>query len=874
MSSLSNAAPSSHQSRTAEVNIPTPASSCGAGTGSSTEASLYDISQLDETDVFGSSRASSVTVISEHDRNSMLSPFASPVNGDTPVISIRSHPFGIRTTPISLMSPSDYRKGSQSESDSLDSLNVRGQQEVAGSNASLHPYKKAGVAGNSGDLLTSQGLHTPLRKNSPLLSSARQTGFSKTPPEASDNRQEANHCNCHYGNPTTCATLACCESMGMCPIQDGFLTFDPTKNSRTTSLASSHLAHQHGYEADDEYSISHLATRGMLGPAHSLDSNSSLVSPSSLDSGYDQSWSLTNSSRNSCAEFSLSAVCSNKNHPPPGGVVEVPAAKCLCNENDSGRGSQCSCPKDKSCRRALQFADSVVSEGLAKQGAGGGKSSPARSWQRHPEDPGSNSTTTACSGVPAGIAGTAVSQEERTALTDSDATCSVLPGKTERGTALVDPDPASGAFPVRLSSRHGKASQGVATSPPSSESAGEKQLGPASSDPTSSVFPVKLSRYGQGLSLSALSPESGEEKELEHCDDPSLEVFAVSSDPLAPVPVRRIKNHIRTISQAKELRNKELRNNVNVSSSDHMSAENSASVLCTPNSDLCADDDDFLESALSSISLPSALDDSTSVPASIPPRADTFGSTFSTSSVPVSCGPTSSSLLCSAPTSSLTSCHPTPHMVVEDTPPSATGSICSEVDSGRGTKSSIKTGDFDTRSLSQISEISYECEPEASLSTLALLRHRTDLRANSSPPLFDNQPRLGCGEEESCSLGGACRSFPSLFKHLGTEGEGDASNRQAHVNPEGVAQTGRLGSTRSLSEPPSMLQQQLHRHEQSLIMGFRPSTLQQFDNFTDVPLPDLEDFHLDMPSPGSHQDEQAATHRHQMSDFGHSLFVG
>lgn len=875
----------------------------------SSGAISYDVSQLDETDMFGS-RASSVTVISENDRQSLFSPFASPVNqgADTPIVSIRPHPFSIRTTPHSLSSQSDHRKGSQSESDSVDSISLRGQHEV-GSNASLRPVKKAG---HSSDLSTSQtAVQTSLRKTSPLLSSARQTGFmAQKSTEALDDRQEADQTIWHYGNPTMCATLACCESMGMCPIQDGFLTFDPSQNC-TKGSGVGLCQHQRllGCESEDDLSISHLATCGLLGPSPSLDSNSSSCAhpsrsscTSSLDSGYgfDQSWSLTNSSRNSCADMGSLII---KPH-PPGSMSNASAipARCLCSEEDSGRGSQCSCPRDKWCRKPLFFfpADSASQEVMT--GGRLGYSSVPRKYYS------SSSATPSPARINRGGSNHALLQDRsplhpdprsRTAdvtvprhtcsdnaLVDRDPMSSVLCGKLERAAPIVESDPTSSLFP-----RKSKRSTAFVDSD-SARSAVDVTSNPTSSvmnsDPTGSMFPTKISRYSKPTAED-LSPPllSGERPSDPSCDSPPL---GVSSNPLTPLPPRKLKNHIRTINHTKSSHNDSPtgyprssspqqasvpgntnRNNhitpktssgdITMTSCDFVGLDNPTSALYTSDSDLCPDDDN-LECALSANSLTT---DTRSVPvASAPCR---FGSNFSTSSVPVSQGGPH-----------LTLHNPLrPRIVVGDTPPSATGSICSEADSGRGTKSSLKTGEFDTRSLSQISEMSYELElnsAQDSLSTLALLQHRSDVRANSSPPIFNNQPQIRCEDEEVCCLGGTCRSYPMLFRPEENGRRKAYTRQESQVTREGVMENKVVFDTRSVSEPPpGSLQQQLHLHDQSLIMGARPSTLEQFDNFTDVPLPDLEDFHLDTPSVHQPLDEVAA-HRHQMSDFGHSLFVG
>lgn len=881
----SSVVPDTSQSRTLEVTIPSSSATSPGG------VSPYDVSQLDETDMFGS-RASSVTVIGEHDRQSLFSPFSSPVNqgSDTPIISIRPHPFSIRsgTTPLSMPSPSDYRKGSQSESDSVDSSSTHGQYEV-GSNATLRAVKKTGCTSQSSDLSTSQCVHALLRKNSPLLLSARQA--DKAPDE---DGQVTDHSNCHYGNRTTCATLACCESMGMCPIQDGFLTFDPSRNSGMVSNVKYPLCEA----GDNEYSISHLATCGLLGPSHSPESNSSCsCAPpshasctSSLDSGYgyDQSWSLTDSSRNSCAEFTGSY--SIKTH-PPGNLVEVPntVARCLCNENDSGHGSQYSCPRDKGCRRALHFADSSAQEGVAGQGCSASTrkcsstSSPARTSHGLQDQASTAFRFPDASFAPHCGAGSRCRNAEA-------AVAKHLPSE-ERTIAHIDTDPMGSVFPVKPMRMND-----LVDSTPTSSLLPERPTALVDTDPTSSVFPTKLSRYSK-VALEELpsppSPELVGEKQSDSsamCDSP-LGMFAVSSNPLAPLPPRKIKNHIRTITQTNASTgdvirtsaqanastsdvNDHIRTNaqakasdgdVSLTSCDFVGLDNPTSVLYTSDSDLCTDSDNLLESALSATSLSAGLSETTSVSASVPRH---FGSTFSTGSVPMSQGGRING------SSPLSLQHPLPpRVVVGDTPPSVTGSICSEVDSGRGTKSSLKTGEFDTYSLSQISEMSYEFEPDSAQESLnTLLRHRANFRANSSPPLFGTQPQLRCEDKEVCSMGGACRSYPMLFN---PEENGRASHKlERCVMKEGVPDKREGMETRSFSEPPSSLQQQLNWHERSLMMGVRPSTLEQFDNFTDVPLPNMEDFHLDTPSTHLPLEDDVAAHRHHMSDFGHSLFVG
>ena len=1034
-----NAIPTS--SRTPGVTIPTSFSSSSSSIGCATSNSnsnsniattvttsttcdtsslSYDVSQLDEADVFGS-RASSVTVISEHDRHSLLSPYASPVNHgmDTPIV--RPHPFGIRATnaavssPSSslsqLVSPSDCRKGgggcvagggggSQSESDSVDSFTMRLQEPVARQLKKNACNSNNSVGSGGGDLSTPQGRHTPLRKNSPLLSSSRQTGLTGSKgglshnivsvaatagrhSDASISKEGHHQCNCHYGNPNTCAMLACCESMGMCPIPDGFLTFNP-------HLKAGLCNHPTGYKPDSEFSLNYLATCGLLGPAHSLESTSSSVaappshaSCSSLDSGYEQSWSLTESSRNSCAELpgsfggvatvgvgSAAATGGCFSVGPPAGpmpptvtttATSAAAGRYYTNsESDSGRGSQCFFPEKKGCQRAL-FADSAGMRGSKQNGFL------------------VTTTNTAAKSLGGG-------QEVKGHEPSGCSLSKQLPSSLDSRARTAD---VSNTLPQQL--RHQQQQQ---QQPPPTKSL---------MDPHSSIFPMKLSHYKSlggapsdddtkdpdlpsSLSPESLDNESEEEGvELSSSSPPSQELsptlapgaLAVSSDPMAPLPVRKLKNHIRTVSQARGGGGGE-GCCVNSLSSNF---QNLGSDLNSDlDSDLCCgkggpdlemeEEEDSLGSALSAASLNSALRHrhrqrhATSLPATTTPtgsnRCDNtqFESTTtaSTSSLPMprplhlqppslSLPPPSSSISPSpspAPSSASLSALPPspPPPQLQDTSPffpstsatSATAatmdchSVWSEVDSGHGTKSSLRTtgDDFDTCSLSQTSELSCEFDPppaplpppDASLNRLALLSQHhtagmhdctsssytigagtttssTDVATGQQQQQQQSQqqfrsfrpfvvaPRGGSKAREVCTLDGVCTVVGGDDcdiiggRDLGGARSADSALKR-HVQEMSTPSSKASPSHTHHQTTPttSVLHQQLHHHEHSLMTGARPSTLEQFDNFTDVPLPDLEDFHLDTPPTHGRHDNEMDSHRLRMSDFGHSLFVG
>ncbi len=1006
-------------SRSEEVRIPISSSSTTAGTAGS--SSSYDVSQLDENnDVFGSSQASSVTVMSEQDRHSLLlSPYASPVNNqDTPTIRTLTHPFGIsggsaqqqRTTPLSLVSsPSScdsrvmmtMKGGSQSESDSIDSLPIRGSEAAAnftgGSGSGGGRYlKKAPALGNNAggqfcDPIGSSSIQplVGMRKSSPLLSSSRQTGMTscsqqhqreglndKAPPTDSApsslaaDRHTHFRCNCHYGNPTTCATIASCESMGMCPIEDGFLTFNPSRKSRNgvMSMGVEPLLPRHAHfhvgsvesqrELEDDYSLSHLASCGLLGPApSSLDSthSSSVAAPppsslsrshtacSSLDSGYDHSLSLTNSSsRDSVPEFlvgSFVMVGSNKNPVPAGGVAVGGRS------DDSGWGSSCSCPcpKEKGgCRRTLfpvppAFQDvhntDVSSHFSSLKNSSGGTVGMARAT------PTSVAMETTAAAVTDGRTG----QQHSSVCYPQDG--SQYSGHTSPSSsgykvmsasrvvpdhAHLNPDQAYEVVKVTPARTEGSTAPATANQTPT------KANNPPtlSADPTNSLFPMRLTNFEPpgGISASCeelsspLMPECLDEKQMRATSSlqgevpPLLRPPAVvsmrgrlSADATKSLPGARKFKHIRTIEDSRAASTR--RNNVNAASSDFVGLEHPSPAPSIPghahgpSPSLPGRSED--ENSLSSVSISGFSSKEEEEDSSIP----TFGSNLNTSSVPVTRSPHATPSSSLRPSSASLNAPPRASATKGGAPAggSCCPSICSEADSGRGTKSSMKTtgDDFNSNSLSQISEMSSsysELESDCGQDSLSVpfpycYHHQ---RASSTPPTLVAGSKVNREEEEGACLGGGAyhSSFTSLSQSkllccdsnsgnckLPAESSKYRFDGSAAAAANNMADRLPLMSLKAYRNNPSALHQQLHEHDQSLMRGVRPTTLEQFDNFTDVPLPNLDDFHLDTPSTtssalrgggigrgvagsGMRDDSTTTSHRQQMSDFGHSLFVG
>ena len=132
------------------------------------------------------------------------------------------------------------------------------------------------------------------------------------------------HCDTHYKvSKQSCATLASCESMGFCPLADGFIQFDPSRrysaetsqpprNGSSGSLSD--LSHS-GNPLSRNTSSNSLGLQTSLGSlplstpgrTNLYSANNRLVCGSmDSDSGYDQSMSsFTESSKESCTTDSL-----------------------------------------------------------------------------------------------------------------------------------------------------------------------------------------------------------------------------------------------------------------------------------------------------------------------------------------------------------------------------------------------------------------------------------------------------------------------------------------------------------------------------------------------------------------------------------------
>ena len=297
------------------------------------EFELNELHDLEESEVFGESRASSVTVISDYDRHS----YASPIPSESPVV--KPHPFSFRHQCWSprgdSQSQSDvdagehlYRSGSSAEAtSSLKSLRLKSQSltsnsfEFSPSSHSLSSLKKSSpLLANSRHCIATAGHMTCTtppnnkRTHPHVVTCSTQPAVFPTKPkffrtlECSKRDDQPSRCECHF-KPTkeSCATLASCESMGRCPLNEGYIQFDPTKKypSDTSQPPRNQSS---GSLSDLSHTMSRNTSSNSLAFQTCLGMSPNHVVCGSLDSGYDQSLStasFTDSTKESCMTDSL-----------------------------------------------------------------------------------------------------------------------------------------------------------------------------------------------------------------------------------------------------------------------------------------------------------------------------------------------------------------------------------------------------------------------------------------------------------------------------------------------------------------------------------------------------------------------------------------
>ena len=352
--------------------------------------------ELEGSDHFPVSCASSVTIVSEHDRHTFASPVTS--GGESPVI--RPHPFGFRSgsdvthrgshSEVEGSENHSHRLGSGSEGTNAKSLkksNSITRSELTSPHASLkspHAFLKSPLASLKSPLAS-------LKRGSALVAQAKQPPHtpcntkrlpfdvpSSRPCQSSPTRwcvdcaddSKPSRCDCHYRDTKeSCAALATCESMGFCPLyDDGYVRFDtsrkygsqsrvdwesesdPPQNPSCDSLSecSSNSALPNNLQFSRNTSSNSLQYQLMLGldPYPRTAATCPHQVCGSIDSGYDQSLtasSLTDSSKDSCVTEGFVVV----NYPQPD--VSVPAKGASQGVQESTLrmgGSVCSLEQD------------------------------------------------------------------------------------------------------------------------------------------------------------------------------------------------------------------------------------------------------------------------------------------------------------------------------------------------------------------------------------------------------------------------------------------------------------------------------------------------------------------------------------------------
>jgi len=904
-----------------EVDLNSPLATQNLKIPGSVHTSADDlIHQLEDHETFGS-RASSVTVMSDPDRTSLFSPYASPVSQgmDTPII--RTYPFGIRTTPHSVQgvpAMGDVRKGSNSETESLDSLHVQHSQLHAGGmgwdsvsmGMGLAP-KRQPTLNRSGDLSVSQpSITSASKKLSPLLFSSGSTSRSDSnfsnlvsseipyaPPSCGSISDDVSDRSC-ASSVLSKRHQQGAMSMGTskCPLRDGFLTFDPN------------------------------ATKLLLSPDHTHGSLPSHTSSSSLDSGYDHSLSLTDSCRESCTDFIGSSSCYGGGSGGLGGPgsyrsgtfsnFRMPSSRAesisgssnaghasFCELNlDSGLGGQIkpvfmlnSMQQDDSSQTVGSEEPSLIHTGACdsrETSVEGGKlgvckDSSARDKSCSPQASfNSGSTTLYC--------------ERNSEETSLSAICSES-----------DPECSLRSLGLSLgkgSSKSSTSSSGVVQS--EAERSREEISSPSS-------LP------------SPLSPDpTNHQLDLDADVSAPVDSFSLPSDPTKALPPRKVKNHFHSIAcrlpsptgsdddvfKSAESRDVGLnclpadpslsiRQRSKIANSQRscdlqfQGSHNLFSDVPFDSSSSCGQDGNR-NSSLIQLSHPGGAQQFSESQHGIP--LATFDVSVSTS--PHSHTTTSAAFFSTSPVLS-------PSQAKFQQPLSLNGLECpydSEIDSGRGTKTSLHPTECELNFSSQVLGPDVHFSPASFVppsssrvpasNQLNPGSFHGKVRASSSPPLIVHfRPE---DEEEKCSLGRGDHQIPF---HTSSSASNLLSMQRAQVKdkddlksnsfcslptkkmPYSSTKTELLDTksdnevelTEKYRNNPSLLQQQLQEHKQCLLTGDRPHTLDRFSNFLDVPLPDLEEFHLDSPMDyQARSHEEAESHQQQMSDFGHSLFVG
>lgn len=836
---------------------------------------------FEESDLFPVSRASSCTVVSEQERR-VLSPTTS-IDCETPVV--KPHPFSFRTTPQSVTGSStdSYRRHhANSEGDGSDSASYRAFRS------------KSNSLNYSGEYSCSTSVPTGSLKNSPLVSGAvaKHQQYShlrnltthhdcttahtlcscnnRDHPVASKEGDTLGYrqfqCKCHYGDPHSCACDPTTESMGLCPINNGFVTFDPNRRYNEEVAVNPGLIVFNTPPSRDSSDNVSLASDG---GQSNVAVGSPPYNPTKTSGGipYNQSpkdcYGSTNPIRTSCTSIDSG----------------YEKSMSMSSFTDSAKESSClgDCLPMK-----------VAGEGLCQMQYGSAGDVSQLPGQR-------TSNETSVGGIHDGVetkprAKSLCDMERREDPSSSVVTGSLGKEATSLYPKLSSVTPQLVIEDLTLTSQ--QASEAKATASLTSSSDGSTPVAPlsksATPSPTSSVGnatnSTTISQSKVELKRAFFAGKGKKAKGIRTIEDSVLKQQH-SSSPTATRP----RSH--AVSYPQE-------SNWKTRSCDMHGTETATPPTCTLTSSSDQSYDNHVTSTptyfghrveekcdanlqLHHQQHPSHLSNLSNESWKVP--RSTNRSSYST--CPLECPQELLMTQCTSQTCPNFGINPfaskfearpfangSPYQPVFGSPTSKSGpqasvstavanvpillsdvqSIISETDSGHCTKS------FDDRSQADVDT----CSQISQASELSHLSSNVDNISEYS-------------EVDNDVFGARCREINGQTSHRNQQYhpyQRDQLTGLDTFNPESSLTASYLKLHRN---SPSLLQQKLREYEATVHSGGRPRMLEQFDDFTDVELPTFDDYCLDdVPSEMEVGGNVGGSHRHRMGDFGHSLFAG
>lgn len=839
---------------------------------------------LEESDLFPVSRASSCTVVSEQEKR-VLSPSAS-IDRETPVV--KSHPFSFRTTPLSTAG---------SSTDSYQRYHANSESECYDRNSETASFRavrsKSNSLNYSGEYSCSNSL-----KNSPLVSGtiAKQQQYghmrgqttndgsvsstshtlctcnNRDHPVASKDGDMFGYrqfrCKCHYGDPHSCAFDPKIESMGLCPINNGYVTFDPRRR----------------YSDDKEGDNSLINSVINTPPRNSCD-NSSLssnfsqsprnVQPPSITIGSPTlSSSLAGGPYNLSPPMSSSIAGGPYNHNAKDTYGMTNAIRTSCTSIDSGYEKSMSMSSFTSSAKDPMSLPEAIPSKPQYSSTGDVSSHVPPSVPSGGADEVKPRARSLCEMEQKNNENNSVSSNLLSGISTSGSLYPKLPSLTPQ---LVIED-------YTLTNRQALEAKQTASLTSTCSSDASTPVGPSSksatpsptsslANTTSSPAPVLQSVKSRAeLKRAFFANKGGKAKGIRTIEDSKKKELEISptARPRSDAMCFAADNHWKTKSC-----------DVHVIES------------AIPQFDSCTDATDNHLTATPTYFGNRTLADNPSTNAHPHPHHNQFPSTSSNrfnpswnmctsgqcppdlfqttpqsnyDTFPVNSFPTHKfdprRLATTAPQPNFGSSNhltfasslnlkagtqPSVSMAVALQPtlilPSDAQSVSSETDSGHCTRSIDDRSQIDVDVYSQASELSnLDNNSELSDADNDVFPGRQSKRKNNLNQLQSQEHR------HSCTAGVDVQNPDLSFT---------ASCLKMH------------------HDNPSLLQEKLREYESAIFNRGRPSMLEKFEDFTDVDLPTFDEFCLDEGAPEMIGDGATTTsHRHKMGDFGHSLFAG